>query len=777
MWTDGQQTRDDHYEVYYPFLGLKDPRNDGDIVNAVEILSFHSLYHPSANVPVLDSSSLQAPTSIGRYQQTSLPNLDSSPSHENSVNYHLSAEHHHPPIPPQLPPNFHSMDEQYQDPSDGIQPSNAQTARESSRSAENSHSSNSRKGITNVVIACRQCRKRKIRCDSNKPSCLKCLRRSDECEYDAFPKRRGPDKRPGTRQRARKKRPAPEESIPAPPNKRARKSTTDIHPLIIPDSLPSDSSPMYNSPGSDSQGMSGSHYPSSDQYVKQMYSVPVPDLAGLQLASPQHSKFVQPSVTILEAQRQWWYTFLQTYSLDDIVSDVRYLFSQTGHWLAFLDVDFLEMTIRHSEGRLSIQPALLLSIVAMSTLMRSSEAEYGLEGRERALSLRDSAQVTLDKALRSEWIDATLAEAALILSFFETSLHPQYSPDRVCSSLAQLDDIISSLSLMTIDSDDPEAPKFGQTSVPIVYLEGPEPTDSQRGQPCSCLLLDPQAQQPHSQSDPYKTWSSVLPWNPYWSRKQIRDEECRRLCWCAVGLVASYTAQCVAIDQELPALLLSIPSNFHLLFPGEVSEREALAAAISAGSIPGLGPSASSSSLSTRFDHSYRYQLQPKESIWALYCRSMLLWNYCARIHRGQLQRRYSEFMSGEGDTDIEEENKVEFANDVWSECQMILDSLTMHTCNKVKDMTVVYLTKEYIYNCRITVTHTLRSLHGLSSRGVFFNRKQALEWIYTQEKILERIKIPVKQNIIKVSDLQAAGYGFIRGPFQATWFSNQLAM
>ncbi|KAF8630832.1 hypothetical protein AX17_005191 [Amanita inopinata Kibby_2008] len=54
-----------------------------------------------------------------------------------------------------------------------------------------------------VYVACVQCRTRKIRCDGAKPVCHNCCRRSHnaECVYDAVPKRRGPDKTPGARQR------------------------------------------------------------------------------------------------------------------------------------------------------------------------------------------------------------------------------------------------------------------------------------------------------------------------------------------------------------------------------------------------------------------------------------------------------------------------------------------------------------------------------------------------------------------------------------------------
>ncbi|KAG6844662.1 hypothetical protein H0H87_005030 [Tephrocybe sp. NHM501043] len=58
-----------------------------------------------------------------------------------------------------------------------------------------------------VYVACVQCRARKIRCDGAKPACHNCSKRatgSGECNYDPIPKRRGPDKTPGARQRGAK---------------------------------------------------------------------------------------------------------------------------------------------------------------------------------------------------------------------------------------------------------------------------------------------------------------------------------------------------------------------------------------------------------------------------------------------------------------------------------------------------------------------------------------------------------------------------------------------
>lgn len=74
------------------------------------------------------------------------------------------------------------------------------------------------------LFTCLRSRARKIRCDSTRPICHNCVRRSNECQYDAVPKRRGPDKRPGTRQRSCKKRSADGSAPPVPPSKRKRTS-------------------------------------------------------------------------------------------------------------------------------------------------------------------------------------------------------------------------------------------------------------------------------------------------------------------------------------------------------------------------------------------------------------------------------------------------------------------------------------------------------------------------------------------------------------------------
>jgi len=69
---------------------------------------------------------------------------------------------------------------------------------------------------------------------------------------------------------------------------------------------------------------------------------------------------------------------------------------------------------------LSIQPSFIFAGLALATLMKSSEIEHGAAGRSRAMWLRDAAQTALQSSWTANWINATLAEAALVCRFFCT---------------------------------------------------------------------------------------------------------------------------------------------------------------------------------------------------------------------------------------------------------------------------------------------------------------------------------------------------------------------
>lgn len=197
----------------------------------------------------------------------------------------------------------------------------------------------------------------------------------------------------------------------------------------------------------------------------------------------------------------------------------------------------------------------------------------------------------------------------------------------------------------------------------------------------------------------------------------------------------------------------------------------------------------------------------PKESVWALYCRSMLLWNYSNRLC---------------DQSESPSETNAELAQESWSESQAIQDSLEMHICNL--DTALIYMTREYIYkfvplsftsyllytdehSTRINLTQVFRrsvpayneyvtrkpyrlvdSLQGLTTRSRILNRRQAQDWreyavtnalwslllesiVYYQDQVIKRVKIGIRE----ITDPR--GHQLTRRPFQATWFSNQLSM
>lgn len=103
--------------------------------------------------------------------------------------------------------------------------------------AQNQPNTTQGKARERVYVACVQCRTRKIRCDGDKPSCYNCTRRPQDeepCCYDNNPKRRGPDKVPGARQRMARHfhNELEAQGLVQPSAKRRRRRTKDKDPLL-----------------------------------------------------------------------------------------------------------------------------------------------------------------------------------------------------------------------------------------------------------------------------------------------------------------------------------------------------------------------------------------------------------------------------------------------------------------------------------------------------------------------------------------------------------------
>jgi hypothetical protein len=82
--------------------------------------------------------------------------------------------------------------------------------------------------------------------------------------------------------------------------------------------------------------------------------------------------------------------------------------------MCFINPDLFLRSLASPESRQNVQPALIYAGLALATLIKSSELELGLAGVNRALWLRDVAQVELESSWSARWIDLGLAQAAMV---------------------------------------------------------------------------------------------------------------------------------------------------------------------------------------------------------------------------------------------------------------------------------------------------------------------------------------------------------------------------
>ncbi|KAF5348161.1 hypothetical protein D9756_010751 [Leucocoprinus leucothites] len=439
------------------------------------------------------------------------------------------------------------------------------------------------------------------------------------------------------------------------------------------------------------------------------------------LPNEPHRMFSLPTSPIFEATQREWDQITELYGPQEIVDRINFLRLNTEHQLSFVNIDFLSAQIYDDVERFKIQPAFILAALALAQLIQSSVTNQGTAGMAQAVALRLQAQTAVDEARQSGLLNADLAKAQFLLAIFESSAYTEYSYSRATAALHALDDVITSLSLTTLDARDPSVSSFTHGSVPSVF---PEDGPSLTGKICKCL--------PHEVNDAskdYQTRVYHLPWHHNWTREEIHEEEIRRLCWSALSLVSEHNAQCMALGRDVPNFSLNHPSNFVLLFPGEAFDR-----------LRHKDPSD---------------PLLPNESVWGLYCRSLLLWNFCVSVK--------------EGHTTVDD--KIEAFTHSVGVAQMIEDALNVHRCNL--DTTIMYQTREYLFNIRMLVAHEVRvSVVGLTTSGrpgMLFSTKHVEEWVRAQQGTIQRVK-----SIIHHSS-SGEDNDLTRQPFAVSWFVNQL--
>ncbi|KAJ3785251.1 hypothetical protein GGU10DRAFT_269626 [Lentinula aff. detonsa] len=669
-----------------------------------------------------------------------------------------------------------------------------------------------------VYVACIQCRNRKIRCDGVKPICYNCARKSSggsDCNYDTAPRRRGPDKTPGARQRivselrqgsessGTRRRRRREATSPRDPELLSHTDIRDVATHLPNESLSPESSGSYSMPSSYTTPSTSFtspvinvplpggcschgliHCPNSQPYVSSKSQLLSFFDQVFQLPAPGHVESEQLSNTVnfvgavtrrrafsaddnsdesddvvdisnepsLKFSRKIWYEALcsiyasidtrkLTYTNREAISrsisrDLRFLFRASNYWFSFFHVPTFFGQFFDTIKRENMQPSLVLAALALSVFWQSSEIEEGEKGRIRALRLREEAQSALEASFNAGFIDETLAQAAWLLALFEVCAHPAHSTSRSVSAIVMLDSIIRCLSLTVLDADDPEASVFAAGQVPRVNTHSRwSPVDQHNmstqhsenaptSAGCSCLSRTLGKYWPQS-LEHAPMWATTAAWNPVWSEGEIRKESSRRLCWAAISLAAGHVSYASANDSHIPDLYIADPSNFALLFSGE-----SICRALSL-----------SSSVA-------------KDTVWALYDRSFVLWHICARVR---------------ADTTMGDAEKGEFAVKAWLEADVIEIALNKHTCGIEK--AYIFQGREYLFNTRMCISFEFQRYIPLVNSRVngIFHRAKAKEWLSHQAIVAERFMHGLHTITGNSNNLLA------RRPFFVFWFMSQV--
>ncbi|KAI0630960.1 hypothetical protein C8Q77DRAFT_1130283 [Trametes polyzona] len=413
-----------------------------------------------------------------------------------------------------------------------------------------------------------------------------------------------------------------------------------------------------------------------------------------------------------------------------IAADLRFLFHSSLHWLSFINIPRFFSSLFNPVTRQAIQPSLILAALGLATFLQSSELELGARGREKALRLIDQAHATFDASFTAGWIDVGLVQAAWMLAFFEIQAHPKLTPARTREGMSMLDALIRCLSLTTLDVDDPRATVFVPRTVPTVlsdaptiapaapllHLLAPSGTHPPRPPPgalnvrppvspatpllaiggppagdkwlCGCEAYSLGHRWPPVR-DLAPEWAEMPMWPKDVSAGEMLREECRRLVWSSVMLTATRSTKSTAgTDWETHHLWMKDPSNYALLFPGEnVAEHD--------------GTTASS-----------------KDSVWALYMRTLLLWHSSLRMR---------------SDYHMTDADRAQYAMNAWLEIDNIEALLDRHTC--VAERGFLVQVRDILFNTRMVVSHEFQRYipEAMTAPGRLFYHDKASQWMHKQ--------------------------------------------
>ncbi|KAG9007525.1 hypothetical protein FRB94_014294 [Tulasnella sp. JGI-2019a] len=502
----------------------------------------------------------------------------------------------------------------------------------------------------------------------------------------------------------------------------------------------------------------------------------------------------------------------------EISNDVYSFFKVASNWLSFINVPLFLGQFHHTDYRTMMQPALVLGILAYFKFLQSSQgAKRNGEGAagtvmldetekmwRKSVMLRELAQAAFDASYNAGWIDTPLAQAAWILALYEFSAHRDTNAYRMESSMIILDNVVHVLNLRTLDRTNPRVPIFKAGAVPALgrprpngqvhrhydssmdlgsqghvqlYLKSIEPprpaiqyqsTTQQtpfdlyrsvnnstrthasgsgigttKGCPCHALSLagSPEAQK----STPL--WLSTPKWDPDADLADIRREEGRRLVWSSITVLCGDATARLALGWPQLNLYASKPENYALLLPGEdlYASRPEVDAVFSG-----------------------------KESTWALYGRTMLLWYACVSQIAAIKKAAPVSFLNGNvnGGLAFTPEqlatagpNHADFAMRAWMETLAIEEALNEHTCDGEK--ATMYQAREHLFTIRMFITGGFRQYIPQPRSGVDFSRldrEKAMQWLNHQNNVATQLRTVIN------AEHGPAHYLLVKRPYVIWW-------
>ena len=262
-----------------------------------------------------------------------------------------------------------------------------------------------------------------------------------------------------------------------------------------------------------------------------------------------------------------------------IFRDLRALLRASVYWASFLHLPRFFETLLDPVRRKSIQPGLLLSMLAIGAHVQSSELQEGERGRKRGVRLLEQAHAALQASLSSNWVDVGLVQAAWVsislgpirgrrslwitpalqfIAYYEMQSPPGHNYDRLRSSMFLLDSLIRLLSLNTLDAGLPGS-EYSVFATSNHFLADPthaQPTfydgvhgPGEIGQPgCECAKFTLKKQWPNV-SDIAPLWGATTIWPDELPEGEIRKEEARRVVWSSIMLVAGHAGYASAEAQ------------------------------------------------------------------------------------------------------------------------------------------------------------------------------------------------------------------------------------